>query len=260
MYFSGNMKIKSFLAINNKYEKTQPINVEKGHFHTLTYRISGRKSITDGNGRQFVSKSGSITYIPKNVAYTSDTQEGGKMYSVNFELEEEDSLSEAFVLIPKTVSAVGFENAFRNLCDSYSVFNPNDYKTKALLYELFAMIKAECDRNGDIVIPRRMSEAKETIDKHFNDSSLSVAVLSEAAGVSQSYFRREFKSCFGVPPVEYIRNVKIENAKMLLRSGLYSISDIATESGFDSISYFSSTFKKLCGTTPSKYAGGRRHL
>ena len=257
MYFSGKMKIKSFLAINNKYEKSQPVNVDKGHFHTITYRISGKKIITEEDGIKLVSERGCITYLPKNIAYTSDTEEGGKMYSVNFELEEEDALAEAFVLIPKTISAVSFENAFRNLCDSYSVFNPDDYRTKALLYELFAMIKKECDRKKNIAIPKRILVAKETIDKEFNDSSLSVSSLAENAGVSQAYFRREFKACFGISPIEYIRNVRIENAKMLLRSGLYSISETATESGFDSISYFSSTFRKLCGMTPSEYAESR---
>ena len=254
MYFPAEMPIKNFIALKNNYEKTQPITVASGHFHTITYRISGKKLITDDSGKTFVSKSGSITYLPKNITYTSDTVEGGSMYSLHFELEYEDPQAEAFAFTPKILSTSAFENAFKDLCENYNISSPRNYVCMAQLYSLFAMIKKEVEQSVSKAISKRMSESKDIIDKCFGDSTLSVSSLASNAGVSEAYFRREFKACFGASPIEYIRTIRTEHAKMLLRSGLYSVSETALESGFDSISYFSSTFKKLCGITPTEYA------
>lgn len=257
MYFPDEMPIKSFIALNNKFEKTQPITVASGHFHSITFRLSGKKIITDEGGRRFVSEKGSVTYVPKNIAYSSDTQEGGNMYSVHFELEYEDPNAEAFVFTPKGVSSSAIEKVFKALCDSYSITTPRNHKSMTLLYTLFDLIKRETEQT-DIPIPKRMADALDTVSRCFNDPELSVSMLAQKAGVSETYFRKEFKRCFGISPIDHLRSVRIENSKLMLRSGLYQISEIATECGFDSISYFSATFKKLCGITPTEYARSER--
>ncbi len=258
MYFPEEMSIKNFIALNNRYEKTQPITVAAGHFHSITFRLSGKKVITDDSGRVLVSEAGCITYLPKNVSYLSDTAEGGSMYSLHFELEYEDPSAEAFVFTPKIVPSAAFEKAFRELCESYSVTSPRNYRSMALLYSLLEIIKKEINQNDGIPISKRMSIARDTIDRCFNDSTLCVTLLAKNAGVSDTYFRKEFKKSFGVSPIDYLRAVRIENSKIMLRSGLYQISEIATECGFDSISYFSATFKKMCGITPTQYAINER--
>lgn len=258
MYFSDEMPLKSFIVLTNNYKKTQPITVAPGHFHSITFRTSGKKVITDENGKVMVSEKGSVTYIPKNVGYVSDTPEGGSMYSLHFELEYEDPKAEAFVFTPKILSASIFENAFKSLYESYNISSPRNYDCMAQLYSLLALIKKETEQNSNVVISKRMATAKAVIDKSFADTSLTVEALARESGVSEAYFRHEFKICFGRSPVDYIRNIRIENAKLLLRSGLYSVSETAIESGFDSISYFSSTFKKLCGITPTEYASQMR--
>lgn len=258
MYFPDEMPIKRFIVLINNYEKTQPITVASGHFHSITFRMSGKKVITDENGKVMASEKGSITYIPKNIGYISDTPEGGTMYSLHFELEHEDPKAEAFVFTPKRLSTSIFENAFRSLCESYNISSPHNYDCMAHLYSLLALIKKETEQTSNIIISKRMSLAKETIDKGFADTTLTVENLTKASGVSEAYFRREFKACFGTSPIDYIRKIRIENAKLLLRSGLYSVSETAIESGFDSISYFSTTFKKLCGITPTEYASKMR--
>ena len=87
---------------------------------------------------------------------------------------------------------------------------------------------------------------------------ISIAELAFEASVSETYFRREFKLYFGLSPVAYIQKIRIENAKSLLLTGYYQVSEVAVRCGFDSISYFSTTFKKLCGITPTEYASQMR--
>ena len=47
--------------------------------------------------------------------------------------------------------------------------------------------------------------------------------------------------------------MRLENAKALLRTGYYSVTETATRCGFDSVSYFSYTFRRETGVTPSAY-------
>jgi two-component system response regulator YesN len=47
--------------------------------------------------------------------------------------------------------------------------------------------------------------------------------------------------------------VRIENAKAYLRTGLFSVTEVATKCGFDSISYFSCEFHRIVGMTPREY-------
>lgn len=99
-----------------------------------------------------------------------------------------------------------------------------------------------------------MREARERIDRGYADSMLGVQQLAAQAGVSEVYFRREFKECFGMSPRAYIRKIRMENAKLLLETGYYPVGEVALRCGFDSISYFSSEFHKVIGRTPSAYA------
>ncbi len=74
-----------------------------------------------------------------------------------------------------------------------------------------------------------------------------------ALHLNNSYFCRLFKKNFGCNFSEYLITFRLEKAKQLLKSGSDEISDIASKTGFFSFSYFSKTFKKAVGVTPSQY-------
>ena len=82
---------------------------------------------------------------------------------------------------------------------------------------------------------------------------LTMAELAQMCGVSETYFRRIFLNAKGCSPIDYINNLKLSRAKELLGSGMYSISEVAEQSGFHDESYFSRFFKKQTGVAPSKY-------
>ena len=82
--------------------------------------------------------------------------------------------------------------------------------------------------------------------------------VSEHAAFSVSYLSRIFKEEKGIGLTAYINDVRIRNAKMLLRQNDVSLSQIAYLCGFDDQSYFSKVFKKLTGTTPGRYREKRK--
>lgn len=82
---------------------------------------------------------------------------------------------------------------------------------------------------------------------------LSVTSLASRINQHPDYFSRLFKTFTGQRPVTYILEKRIERAQYLLATSRLAYSDIATQTGFDNLSYFSKSFKKITGMSPSVY-------
>ena len=83
--------------------------------------------------------------------------------------------------------------------------------------------------------------------------SISVKKLTEIACMSKASFYRYFKNEFGISPLDYINQERIEQAKKMLADGRKSVTDVSYHLGFSSISHFIKLFKEHVGTTPKQY-------
>lgn len=83
--------------------------------------------------------------------------------------------------------------------------------------------------------------------------ALSVKELSEKACMSESNFYRSFKNQFGISPVEYINQQRIELAQQLLHNIENTIADVSFACGFNNVNHFNKLFKKQTGKTPSLF-------
>jgi signal transduction histidine kinase/DNA-binding LacI/PurR family transcriptional regulator/AraC-like DNA-binding protein/CheY-like chemotaxis protein len=83
--------------------------------------------------------------------------------------------------------------------------------------------------------------------------SFSLVELSETIGVSKSYLSRIFKMDMGISPWDYLNRFRIQKAKETLLLTDESISVIATEVGYEDISYFSRVFHETVGCSPRAY-------
>ena len=86
-------------------------------------------------------------------------------------------------------------------------------------------------------------------------SEISTSLLSKRLSVTGAYFCRKFKARFGYTFSEYLCMYRVERSKELLRGSDIPISDIATEIGFSSFSYYSKVFKRYVGKAPKEYRG-----
>lgn len=94
--------------------------------------------------------------------------------------------------------------------------------------------------------------AAEYIRSHFKEK-ISVHNIGDKVHLSDSYLSHIFSETFGRTITEYLTSVRIDYAKTLLTKPGLSISDVALDSGFEDVSYFSRVFKKSEGITPRDY-------
>lgn len=90
------------------------------------------------------------------------------------------------------------------------------------------------------------------VEQHLTED-LSMEILCQISHLSPRQLNHLFKSSYQLSAVEYICSRRLAKAKELLHFSNYSVTQIAEYSGFKSVHYFSSFFKKREGITPSEY-------
>jgi transcriptional regulator GlxA family with amidase domain len=98
---------------------------------------------------------------------------------------------------------------------------------------------------------RRLLRAKDRMDAASNEE-WPVPRLAKVSGVSEAHFARSFKEAFGVPPHRYLLTRRIERAKALLRDTDQSITEIAFETGWNSLGTFGRIFRDITGESPKE--------
>jgi transcriptional regulator GlxA family with amidase domain len=81
-----------------------------------------------------------------------------------------------------------------------------------------------------------------------------VAALADAVGMSRSAFAARFTHITGVPPIDYLANWRMTLAKAALASSNLPMTEIAEMAGYQSVSAFSTGFKRATGLSPRIYA------
>ncbi len=98
----------------------------------------------------------------------------------------------------------------------------------------------------------QIERAKDFILNNYSDSELSLESVAKYVNMSISYFSNNFKSVTNMTFVDFLTHIRIEKAKELLREGYmsYEVSELV---GYNNSTYFSTVFKRVVGTTPSKF-------
>jgi AraC-like DNA-binding protein len=104
-------------------------------------------------------------------------------------------------------------------------------------------------RNHSLLLKRM----KAYIHEHYADPDVSLTSLSDVFGLSPKYLSRLFKEEFGETFVEYILNVRIEQAKRKLTESADSVQEISMQVGYTTSIAFIRVFKKTVGVTPGDY-------
>src|SRR5262245_34952748 len=104
------------------------------------------------------------------------------------------------------------------------------------------VIKIKGEHFSKEYLYERIVHAKQFIDKHYA-GNIDLDAIAEEACFSKYHFIRLFKSVYGQTPHQYLIDVRIQRAKLLLQTSA-PVSSICFAVGFDSVSSFTSLFKK----------------
>ena len=97
-----------------------------------------------------------------------------------------------------------------------------------------------------------LSPALSLLSSH-PEKAFSITALAKECSISEVYFRKKFKQTFGITPVEYRNNLRLEQAKIKLESGEMTVQEISDFFGYSTVSHFIQQFKKRYGASPLAY-------
>jgi AraC-like DNA-binding protein len=102
------------------------------------------------------------------------------------------------------------------------------------------------------VEPPLVIKAREYIEKHKTEE-LSLADVAKAAGSSVFHFCKVFHKATGLKFTDYVARVRLEDARNRLLNPNLRVSEIAYDVGFQSLTQFNRTFKRVFGQSPTKF-------
>ena len=98
-----------------------------------------------------------------------------------------------------------------------------------------------------------ITEALEFIKTHFK-KNINMAMVANQVSVNYTWFSEKFKEHLGVNFNEYLKRLRIEEAKKLLEKGCYKVYEVAERSGFSDVKYFMKIFREETGMSPSEWS------
>ncbi len=104
----------------------------------------------------------------------------------------------------------------------------------------------------ELVNLAHLRRARDMMDREYA-SPLDVSDIARAALMSSGHFSRQFRAAYGETPYSYLMTRRIERAKLLLRRGGMSVTDVCMAVGCTSLGSFSARFTELVGETPTAY-------
>ncbi len=127
------------------------------------------------------------------------------------------------------------------------------------IVQLQNRLKSGSDSPETIGTPRKgdkskyVLEAMAYISKHYNEPDISVGTVAQSLNISEGYLSHTFKKETDYTLLNYLTRYRIHKAMELLKDCRVKVYEVAEQVGYRDIAYFSATFKKYTGLSPSEY-------
>jgi DNA-binding response OmpR family regulator len=131
----------------------------------------------------------------------------------------------------------------------------NLLSSRAKLRAVFSVSDSDWADGMNVLSSDKMLIEKATaiVEKHLTDRSFVIDQLAGKIGISSSSLYRKLKVLTNQSPTEFVRYIRLKKAIRLMNEGNTNVDEIGFAVGFNSHSYFTSSFKKQYGKTPSEY-------
>ncbi len=154
---------------------------------------------------------------------------------------------------------VPFTKELRQSWETNPLIPPDKYDGIVSLLTFFAdQLSSLCNqlvleqKNAE---PAIVSRARDYIEKHRHEE-LSLKSVATAAGASVFHFCKVFHEATGLTFTDYVARARIEEARTRLLNPSLRISEVAYDAGFQSLTQFNRTFKRVYGQSPTEFRAG----
>lgn len=215
----------------------------------LIYHFSG-KSLVCFNGKTALCEKNTVRFLPKGETRKYTVALMDHIECIDIFFDTDTCISDEMFTI-KLNNDVAIAPLFKKIFSLWVAKNDGYYfECLSLLYKIFAI----CQKRTYLPESqyRKIKPAIEYIGENFTNE-ISIDKLSTLCGISDSTLKKLFIKKFGITPTKYIIGVRMHYACDLLRSGLYSVSQVSLMCGYNSLYYFSRQFKAHEGVSPSEY-------
>ena len=242
-----NFTVNSIDTLNVSRPKNYKYSHRKGRpKHGFVYTVRGvmRDTFYADGETHIDSKAGEVVFIPKNCTYTGTyLEEDTEIKIVQFDLA--DGELPEYLSYPHKITLPEAEeriNAF---------FRPgaHPFYTLSCMYKLLWQIDETYSK-----IPttyKKLQAALSDISANYA-ANRPISEYAALCGMSEVNFRRLFHKYTGKSPIQHRNDIRLENARIMLQSGVYNVSEAAEACGFSSLSFFIRLYKKKYGYTPKK--------
>ncbi|MBQ9965382.1 MAG: helix-turn-helix transcriptional regulator [Clostridia bacterium] len=252
----------SIQQITNVSRTNRKVERKYSESYALEYIISGEIEVNEG-GVVTVASAGDTLLLRRHTPhfYNDAINKNVRAIHTTFCGSMCDLLYDNYGLSARVVyKGVDISKQLKAMLD-FSIKNKDINEQTAYCSGVIAEIfyKLYLSLVGDETqISGTVAYAKVVIDRHIEKFS-SNEELAEFLKCSVSTFTKNFKKKYGITPIEYQKQKKIESAKQLLIDGKLSVKEIANHLGFCDAAYFSAYFKKYTGLTPKEYKKGEKN-
>ena len=197
------------------------------------------------DGKEYVSDPNHAILHPAGATYELRVDRPGQFPLINFDCTGLEGCG--FIVIPLR-NPDPYLRLFAQM-QQVALFRQDDLKLLSMCYEILSALAQE---QPSTALP--LSGILAYMEGHLDDPSLSNEQLAVQSGFSEVYFRRLFTKAYGIPPRQYLLNLRLKKAKQLLTGSSLSVTEISEQCGFTSVYHFSRSFSHRVGMSPSAYA------
>ncbi len=148
------------------------------------------------------------------------------------------------------------EDDLKSLLDGGPILSPKQYEAVIKMLEIFAKhiseVAAKISVSPELNEPDGIKKSRDYIQNHL-DEKITLDQAAAVANMSASHFCRVFKKATDMNFSEYVARIRVERAKEMLVESNYTMAHIAYDCGFNSVTDFNRTFKKITGLTPTEF-------
>jgi AraC-like DNA-binding protein len=200
-----------------------------------------------------------MIYLPRDTAYHSLWQTTADFMVVDLLLQDGEGQDIRFgdnpcILFHDTHRV--YDGLLAELANIADANGPFDWLERlSLCFKLLCHMARDTNRYESDAALSKIQKAITYLENNYC-ADFSVDVLADICNLSVSVFRRIFQECKGMSAVEYRNRLRIQKASELLRTGRYTVSEVAEQTGINDVKYFGKLFKRYIGMTPSALRKG----